>query len=459
MNEAANDRIDGRTVVLGGSMAGLLAARALADVCSEVTVVDRDELVTYGTHRRGVPQARHAHALLSRGQQVLEELFPGLTEDLTRSGVPTGDVLGDVRMHIGGHRLRQVSTGLVAVSASRACLEDCVRSRVGELHGVRFTPPSDVVGLVTTPDRRRVTGARILRRADASAEEILEADLVIDATGRGSRAPVWLETLGLERPHEERVGIDLGYVTRRYRLPPDALDGDLASLHAPTPAHPRGGVLARLEGNQWMLTLAGMLGDHPPTDPDGFLAFAQSLSFPDIGAAIREAESLDAPVAFRFPASVRRRYERLAHLPAGFLPMGDSMCSFNPIYGQGMTVAALQALTLRRHVTRFGLTHPSRLLRDVSDVADPAWDTATGADLAFPGATGQRTWKGRIAGSYINRLHAAAEHDAQVAAAFARVSGLVDRPEALLSPSVVARVLRHRTRNHATANTQPVVPR
>jgi flavin-dependent dehydrogenase len=441
MDAATNERL-GRAVVLGGSMAGLLATRALADVFAEVLVVDRDELVGYDTHRRGVPQARHAHALLARGQLVLEELFPGLTGDLISRGVPTGDVLGDVRMHLSGHRLRRVRTGLVALSASRACLEQYVRARVCQLPGVTFAPPSDVVGLATTPDRRRVTGARVLRRADGSSEEIHDADLVIDATGRGSRAPVWLGALGIERPDEEHVRIDLCYTTRRFRLPLDALDGDVASLHAPTPDQPRGGVLARLEGDQWMLTLAGVLGDRPPSDPDGFLAFARSFAFPDIEEALRGAEPMDDPVAFRFPASVRRRYERLAHMPAGFLPVGDSACSFNPIYGQGMTVAALQALALRRHLNRFGLSRPARLRRSIARAADPAWRIATGADFAFPGVDGHQPLSARIASAYITRLHAAAEYDDKVATAFARVSGLVDRPEALLHPRIVARVLR-----------------
>ncbi len=172
----------------------------------------------------------------------------------------------------------------------------------------------DVVGLATTPDNRRVSGARVLRRADSSAEEVLLADLVVDASGRGSRTPAWLDSLGYSRPDLEQVRIGLGYATRIYRLPTDALNGDLAILDAATPQLPRTGALLALEGDRWMLTLAGILGDHPPTDPDGFLDFARSLRFPDIYEAIRDAEPLDDPVGFRFPASVRHRYERLTAL-------------------------------------------------------------------------------------------------------------------------------------------------
>ena len=338
-----------RAVVIGGSMAGLLAARVLADLYAEVTVIDRDHLPTSPEHRRGVPQAHHAHALLARGQQTLEELFPGITAELAARGAPTGDMLADAHLHFSGYRLRQAKSGVVLVSASRILLEDEVRRRVRELSGITFAPPSEVVGLTTERGGKRINGVRVLRRTDGSAAEVHDADLVVDAAGRGSRAPAWLETLGCGRPEEDRVCMDLYYTSRRYRLAPDALGGDLASVQAATPTNPRAGALARLEGNQWLLTLAGILGDRPPTDADGFLAFARSLSFPDIYEAIREGEPLDEPVTFRFRESVRRRYERLT-LPDGFLPFGDSFCSFNPIYGQGMTVAALQALVLKRHL-------------------------------------------------------------------------------------------------------------
>jgi len=433
-----------RAVVIGGSMAGLLAARALVDAAAEVTVIERDALPACPEHRRGVPQAHHAHALLARGQQALEELFPGITAALAARGAPTGDMLRDARLHFSGHRLRQAKSGLVLVSASRILLEDEVRRRVRALPGVTFTAPSDVVGLTTTAGGERVTGVRVLRRTDNSAAEVHAADLVIDAAGRASRLPAWLETLGLERPVEDRLPIDLYYTSRRYQLGPNALGGNVASLQAATPANPRAGVLARLERDEWLLTLAGILGDRPPTDPEGLLSFARSLSFPDIYDAIRAAEPLDDPVSFHFPASTRRRYERLARLPGGLLPLGDSLCSFNPIYGQGMTVAAEQTLVLQRYLHLRDSLPTRRIVRDFARVVDGAWEMARGADLAFPGVPGQRSWPQRFMTAYIARLHSAAAHDERLAVAFVRVSGMVDAVTALLRPQVVLRVaFRH----------------
>ena len=435
-------QIGERAVVLGASMAGLLAAKVLSDSYGQVTVIDRDELPEASTHRRGVPHGRHIHGLLARGQQALEELFPGLTAELVAHGVPAGDMQADTRLFFSGHRLRQAPAGLVVLCASRPVLEGRVRARVRALPNVRLVDRCDVVGLATTPDRRRVTGARLLRRADGSAEEALGADLVVDATGRGARTPAWLEALGYPRPEREQVRVGLGYASRIYRLPPDALGGDLAVLHAATPPHPRAGALQVLEGDRWMVTLAGILGDHPPTDPVGFLDFARSLRFPDIYQAVRDAEPLDDPVAFRFPASVRHRYEKLDRFPGGLLVMGDAVASFNPIYGQGMSVAALEALALRRHLEHGTAPRPRNWFRELARVVDVPWDIAAGGDLVFPGVQGRRTAKVRLVNAYLARLHAAAAHDADLAGAFLRVAGLVAPPGSLLRPGVAARVLR-----------------
>lgn len=433
----------GRAVVVGGGIAGLLAARVLAEHHLDVRVLDRDELEhRHGDGaRRGVPQGRHIHALLPRGRQILEELFPGLTSQLIDAGAPSGDLLGDARLQLSGHRFARAAAGLSTVSASRPFLEAVVRARVRELPNVSFALACDVLGLTTTPDRDRVTGVRVLRRADSSAEEVLEAAVVVDAMGRASRTPRWLEELGFDPPPEDRVAADVGYATRHYRLPPEVLGGDWGTLQGPTPTCLRGGALARIEDDRWTATLFGLLGDHPPAEPDGFVDFAMSLTFPDLGRAIGSGEPLGEPVGMRFPASVRHRYERLRRFPHGLLPLGDGVCSLNPIYGQGMTVAALQALALREHLGREATPDPRRWLRRVARIVDPAWDMVVGGDLALPGVDGARTPKVRVLGAYVSRLHAAAAEDPELAIAFARVMALVDPPTTLLQPGIASRVL------------------
>ncbi|XRQ07392.1 FAD-dependent oxidoreductase [Actinomadura welshii] len=424
-----------RAVVLGGSIAGLLAARALADAYTEVVIVERDELPAGRTHRRGVPQGRHIHALLARGQSAIEELLPGLTAELTASGVPAGDMLADTRLYFSGHRFRAAPSGLPILCASRPQLEAAIRSRVLALPGVTVLDRCDVSGLATASGR--VTGARVIRRMDGAAEETVPADLVVDATGRGSRTPSWLEALGHPRPSTDEVRLGVCYTSRTYRLRPGALDGELAIIAGATPDHPRGAALQATEDGEHLLTLYGVLGDRPPTDPAGFEDFAAGLRFPDVHRALQGAEPVTEPVAYRFPASVRHRY---THLPDGLLVIGDAVCSFNPIYGQGMSVAALEALALHRHLAK-GAPRPRTYQRAVNRIIDPAWTMATKADLAY-----QDGWSPSLIERYITRIHAGAAQNPDLGRAFLRVSGLVDPPTALLRPTTAARALRHGAR-------------
>ncbi|MGH3936843.1 MAG: FAD-dependent oxidoreductase [Pseudonocardiaceae bacterium] len=437
----AKATIGDHAVVLGASMAGLLATRILADAYARVTVVERDILPLDFADRRGVPQGRHVHALHAHGRELLDELLPGFTEQLVQAGAVIADSLGDLRIHISGQLLRRADIGLPALAASRPFLEGHVRRRVKTLPSVGFLEGYDVVGLVTGSGQRRVTGVRVTQRNHGGTEQTVAADLVVDATGRGSRTPVWLERLGYPRPEVDRVEIGLGYTSRRYRLRSGALGNDVAILTGPIPDNSRAGGLSPLEGGQHLLTLAGILGDHPPTDPAGFDAFAASICFPDIAEALVGATPLDDPVPFRFPVSVRHRYERLRRFPAGLLMIGDAVCSFNPIYGQGMTVAAMEAAALRDMLRSGSAPTPQQYFRRIAKMIDTPWDVAVGADLAFPGVPGRRTVKVRMVNAYVPRLHAAARTDSSLGRAFIRVIGMVDRPEGLVRPDRALRVL------------------
>lgn len=436
-------RIGDRVVVLGASMAGLLAARVLADRFTEVVLVDRDDLTEAKGYRRGVPHGRHAHGIMAKGQQILEGQFPGITAELTAAGVRSGDFNGDIRWYFNGQRMRPGHSGLLCVPATRPVLEYHVRERVRKIPNVTFLEGRDILGLTTTPDNTRVTGARI-RRRDSDEAETLDADLVLDTTGRGSRTPAWLAEMGYPRPTEERVKIGLAYTTRHYWLDTDPLGSDLAIVPAPTPAYPRGAFFYRLpgDGHRWELSLTGMLGDHPPTDPDGFHDFTRSLPVPDIYRAVRTAEPLDDPVMFQYPASVRRRYERLDRFPERLLVMGDAVCSFNPIYAQGMTMVAIESLKLRDHLAH-GIPQPLRFFRAIAGDIDSPWAFSAAADLAFPGVEGKRTLKIRMVNAYAARLQRAAVHDPALTNAFIRAAGLIDPPQALMRPANLVRVFRH----------------
>lgn len=431
-------------IVLGASMAGLLAARVLSESFRQVTVIERDVLPAEAGQRRSVPQGRHVHALLSRGAQVLDDLFPGLTKQVAEAGAPVGDLLDNVRWFLSGHRLAQADIGQPLLLASRPMLEAHVRSLVKGLGGVSFLEGHDIAGPTASGDKRRVTGVRV--RSGGAAEDAVDADLVVDATGRGSRAPAWLAELGYGRPVAEKVTVGVGYASRSYRLPPGALGKDRLMLHAWTPDYPRAAALAEQEGDRFLLTVAGILGDHPPTDPKGFDEFTTSLRFPDVHEAIRDGVPLDDPVAFRYPANVRLRYERMRDFPEGFLVLGDAVCAFNPIYGQGMTSAALQANALRGLLADGQPVTWRRHFQAMAKAVDDPWTISTGNDLAFPGVTGRRTPVVRLVNAYLPRLHELAGRDPEAAAAFLRVTGLLEHPETLLRPGLALRVLTRRWR-------------
>ncbi|MFF4442275.1 MULTISPECIES: FAD-dependent oxidoreductase [unclassified Streptomyces] len=433
------NRVGERAVVLGGSMAGLLAARVLADSYDEVLVVERDTITGTTTARKGVGQGRHVHGLLARGQQILDELFPGFTDEAVEAGVPTGD-LGELRWFFNGRRLSPGTTGLICVSATRPVLESRVRERVAALPGVVLLERHDIAGLVADDTRDTVTGVRVQSQEPGAQERTIEADLVVDATGRGSRTPLWLEDFGYERPDEERIRIDLSYTTRKFRLRDDAvLDGDLSINPVSSPSHRRGAFLSRIEGGLVVVSLTGVLGDSAPADLPGFLEWTRTLPVSDIHDVIHDAEPVDDGAVFRYPASQRRRYERLSRFPNRFLVLGDAACSFNPVYGQGMTVAALEALVLREHLSR-GEVDPTAFLADIAQVIEVPWQFSAGADLGYPEVEGERTPEWEASGAFMAALHAAAVVDGEVTATFMRVAGLVATPDALMSPDMLRRV-------------------
>ncbi|GAA3085892.1 FAD-dependent oxidoreductase [Streptosporangium carneum] len=425
-------------VVLGAGISGLLAARVLTDFYDRVTLVERDDL-TQQAPRRGVPQGFHAHALLPRGLQVLEELFPGLTGELVAGGAVPYEMIVQVRMIMGGREFARSPTGDRGISATRPFLEGHVLRRVRELPGLVVRDRTQVAGLVTKDDG--VTGALVAGVGDG-AEEELPADLVVDAMGRGGRTLAWLESMGFDRPQEETVKVEVAYSTWYLRLAEGALGTDHMILVGTHPGQRKGAALCAVEGDRWLVTLGGNAGLRPPTDPEGFFAWLDEVVPAEVAEAVRAAEPLGEIGTAGIPTSVRRRYERLDRFPEGLLVTGDAICNFNPIYGQGMAVGALDALAMRDSLSAGADDLARRYFAAVARALDPAWQLSTGADLAMRKTKAARTLRVRLLNAYIRRLQWAAARDPRVAVAFTRVTGLLDPPSALMRPAVVWRALR-----------------
>ena len=424
--------------------------RPLDEAYDEVIIVDRDTLIGETGPRRSRPQGRHINAMHCRGRLVMEELFPGITAELIADGCPSGDMAEAVRWYFHGRRLKPFHVGLLAVAATAPVMERHLRDRTNALPNVTFLERHDIVGLAATRDHSRITGVRVQSLAADAHEEVLPADLVVDATGRGSRSPLWLAELGYSRVEEQSKKIGLTYVTQHYRMDGDPLDGDLAIIPVAAPELPRGAILTKTDGGNLELTVYGMVGDQPPIDQAGFYEFVRSLAVDDIHQAIRTAEPIDEPVAFRFPISTRRHYEKMQRFPEGLLITGDAVCSFNPVYAQGMTVAALGALTIRQHLRSGAAPHPQQYFGDLArNVIDAPWEMTNTVDLGFAGVEGNRTLKVRAAQRYLSLVQTAATRDGRVTGAYMRAAGMVDRPEALMKPKMVARVLAGAVRGPA----------
>jgi 2-polyprenyl-6-methoxyphenol hydroxylase-like FAD-dependent oxidoreductase len=434
-------------IVIGGSMAGLLAARVLSEHFERVTIIERDPLIDDAKPRKGAPQGRHVHALLAGGAAIVGAYFPGLFAALAQDGSLQVRV-ADIRRYQLGMRVAAVPSPVKTLWQSRPFLEQHVRTALSARNNVQILDRCSVTRLLT--DGERVTGVVLRHGSGQQCEEELAASLVVDASGRGSRAPQWLASLGYGQVEESRVKIDVGYASRIYRCPAQ-LKSDwrvLITLGNP-PDNKRAGVIFPIEGGYWMVTLAGWQRDYPPNDDAGFLEYARSLARPDLYEAIKEAEPITPIAEYKYSANRWRHFERLTRQPEGFIAMGDAVCAFSPVYGQGMTVAAIEAKTLdtclREQQSRKGnhqtTSFPQRFQKAIAKEIKTPWVLSTGEDLRYPGTEGRRSLGTRFFNWYMRRVIGLTASHPQVAEAFFQVYHLLKPLTALFEPRIVWAVM------------------
>ena len=381
-----------QAVVTGAGMGGLTAARVLADHFERVLVLERDALPADALDRHGVPQGRHVHALLAGGQRALSELFPGFEQRLEGAGAVRLRVGLDIRVDRPGYDpFPQRDLGFDAYAMSRPLVELTVRRCVQEKSSIELRTGCQVQGLVTSPDGAAVTGVRYT--SPNGTAETVDADLVMDASGRGTPTLEALEAMGRAVPTETTIGVDLGYASAVFEIPDDAPKDWKGAFCLPGAGRAsRGSLMLPLEGHRWIATVGGRHGDQPPGDELAFMEYAKALRTQTIYNAIKQAKRLGEIARFRFNESVQRHYQRLEHFPRGVLPIGDAICRFNPIYGQGMSVAAQEAVALRQLLARrVPLAELAReYFTEVARIVDTPWAQAAIPDFVHPETRGER---------------------------------------------------------------------
>jgi 2-polyprenyl-6-methoxyphenol hydroxylase-like FAD-dependent oxidoreductase len=431
-------------IVVGGSIAGLICAKVLAQYFDRVTVIERDPAARQSDHRRGVPQARHAHTLLLRGQQAIDRFFPEARRALLDAGATQVNMGRDVRWHHFGVWKCRYDSKLVGLSASRPLIEWTLRDQLRTLPNVTMLDGWSVNDFLAQDGR--ITGVRAAPRETNGTESELSAELVVDASGRGSQTPARLVDLGFRRPDESTVKIDLGYATRIYRAP--AVSPDWKSLYVISqPPEKRGALILPLEGGRWIVTQIGMHGDHPPTDEHAYLEFAKSLPVPDVYEAIRKAEPLTEIVRYGFPNGLRRHYELLRRFPDGLLVLGDAFCSFNPIYGQGMSTSAMYTEALDHLLQdRAAAGHSTADLWKTffplaAAIANTPWQLATTEDLRYEETEGLRIAALPFMHWYTRHAQTAAGRDSFVTERLYEIMHLLRAPTSLFAPGIIKRVI------------------
>jgi len=380
-----------RAVVCGAGMGGLLAARVLADFYETVTVVERDKLSDAVDQRRGVPQGRHFHVLWSRGAHELARLFPGIHEELVADGAAVCDDgdLSRVSIRVAGHELNRSGkfsepSAVALHLLSRPLLESHVRQRVAAIGNVEILDGHDFVEPIA-PTPHRVTGADIVNR-DTGAQQQLDADLLVDAMGRGARSPAFLDGLGYGRPVAERSPTTANYASLLMRIPAGIIKEKMTFV-VPEPQKPTGGAFSVYEHDTWIFTLTRLADNEPPDDLTGMIRMATQFAPPALLRALKRGEPLGEISVFRYPGAIWRRYDRMDRFPAGFLVFGDAICSTNPIYGQGMTVAALEAVALQECLAEANGDLSQRFFAAAAEHIGPMWASNQFNDLYMDNAS------------------------------------------------------------------------
>ncbi len=426
-------------IVIGSSMAGLMAARVLSNHFAKVIVLERDPLIDEEHPRKGVPQGHHIHVLLVDGLNIVEHYFPGILDEMVRDGVDRMDWSKDIRWNQAGSWKTRQSCGVNVFPQARVALESRIRAWLRQQPRVEIRSESSVQSLIYDAARQSVTGVRVTQAGQKTG---LLADLVVDTAGRGSRILKWIDDLGYQSPPKDILPIDLVYVSRIYQKTTESHDWKGLACH-PLPSVPRGAILFPLDSERWILSLFGYLGEHPTTAPEDTLRFLKDLPVPDLYNVISKAKPLSDPIKIRFPHQVYQRYDRVNRFPNGLLVVGDAICSFDPVFGAGMTIACQEARALDRLLATNtdAQTLRKKFFNACQKLIKTPWLVTKSEALRFKNMPGERPLFIRVLQWYTGHVFALSADSVEAYRAFLDLMHLLAGPEALFRPAVLSRVL------------------
>lgn len=430
MNPGASDQRE-HAIVIGGSIAGLLAAGVLAKHYSKVTLIDADALSNINAARKGVPQGNHVHGVLRKGWQQMLSVFPNLEKKVSDAGAVWLDVGTEIKWHyFGVERATFESKGRTPF-LGRPTLESLIFQELEELKNVECLSATFVEEYVGTADT--VQGVKL-----RGGQECM-ADLVVDASGRGSRTPKWLEKLGGEAPEELSIPASVSYASCEFTQPKQKFDWRVLYI-SPQDAAGGAGVIFPTENGNWLVTLTGRNLAQPPRTHEAFIEFAKSLPSDAMVHALKGAEPLSEVRTYRFAKSLRRLYEKV-EMPAGLVVVGDAVCSFNPVFGQGMTVCAMEATHLDNTLeASTGGDWQKSFQKEISRYVNVAWEMIEVEDLRYPDVHGLRSLKVKLMQAFTSAVCRKSEKDAYLSHLFDEIVHFETPPTALMRLKVLLRL-------------------
>ncbi len=403
-----------RAIIIGGGMAGLLSSRVLSEEF-EVFIIEKDR---YKKGRNGIPQADHIHILLARCVEILKKLFPDIEEQLLRRGANKIDFIRDARVRFPTGWSLNFSSNLYTFTCSRYLLESVILDEIKKYEKIRILH-GRVDGLVT--NNNKINGVRV-------GDEIIEGDLVVDASGKHTNTPRWLEELGFGRVRVSKVDSYIGYATRIIELDEEPEWKSMIIFPKP-PDNPRMGVLLKIEDQKWMVGALGINKNYPPTSDDEFLEYLRVLEDNSIYEMVKNARYSSNIYAYREIGSRRYHYEEIM-MPRNLIIIGDAVTSLNPIYGQGMTIAALTASSLRNYD-----------MKKIIEISKFPWILGTSEDFRWRDTKGYKPIVTNFIQWLIHYLMLLSTEDKDIARTFSKVIHMLEEPTTLLKPKIFLKIL------------------